>query len=556
MRTRKRTDTQIGCYKFWAEFKERDANGLLPAVVYDLAKLEQSYWNLLVEEQAKRWAVFTETPVCKAFYAACTAQKELAESAKKGVIVTKVALDAAKETLRAAKAPYTASKSEYWKSFDEFAKSAGKEIGLHLSKQNQWAEMAADILTRYYATYKRMASTLGGGIPHVQYRLESFSLLHRYTGGGSPLSAICGKAKLFSIQLPNASVYESNTQDARRARFTSAHFGLEEESIGLNVIAHRSIPADAIVKKVALVGARPSPSLPWRIAIVITVEEKKKITPEDFNSTLTLAGIDVGWRKIGDELRIAMVFDGKNFHELRLPLKFHDKSLGEVSIDRINTVQTMRDQILERCKNRMKTEFPDLMPKGNAFHLLRNGGLIKLLRRLETESDSQCSPGLAAERKRDNDMLQRKSILLRDRWCNRRQKIYEAFALKLSHCDVLGMEDLKLNEMYACTVNDEHALKAAAERRSYAAIGTLFQAIRNVRRRSNKDTQEITAAKTSTICSKCQSDFVILNGGQFGKCTNGHEDDRDQNAARNIYASTLKNLESPQPKAKSAKSGR
>lgn len=553
MRNRKRTDTQINCYKFWAEFKEQSGK-LLDETVYVVAKLEQAYWNTLVEEQTARWVVFVETPDAKAYLDASQALFEAKTALKKNA-EDKAALAArtsAEQKMKETRPAFNVAKKQYWSDFDSWAKQAGKASGLN------W-EMSPDVLDRYYATFKRLASS-GGGTPNVQHRLDNFSLLHRWTGGGAPLSAIQGKkSERFRIVFPHPSVYTSTTREARRARFCSAWFGLEGKSVALNVIAHRAINPSAIVKSVRLVGRKESSTLPWKLAVVITVEEPVVHVEESFDTDLTIAAIDVGWRKLGDKLRIATVFDGEKHEELLLPLRFFDTSLGEVSVERIRNVYTTRDNILERCKTALKERFPKLLEArkltGEAFRLMRATGLKKLLFSLVDNSGDKQAIALLQAWKRDNDILQSKGILLRDRWNGRRQKVYEAFALKFAHVDALGVEDLELTEMYAVKKHEKgsEGLKRACERRGYAALGTLFQAIKNVRRRHNHETNFVTAAGSSTTCAKCEGNFVIKNGGQFGQCGCGNKDDRDYNAARNLFTQTLKALEQPAPLRKNTK---
>jgi hypothetical protein len=54
MRTRKRTDTRLRCYKYHCWLKSQ-ADALLPAPIYNATKRQQALWNQLVTEQDRRY---------------------------------------------------------------------------------------------------------------------------------------------------------------------------------------------------------------------------------------------------------------------------------------------------------------------------------------------------------------------------------------------------------------------------------------------------------------------------------------------------------------------
>ena len=493
MRKRKNPNNAIHCYKFYCWPKDYNSD-LLPDRIYGAAKRQQSLWNALVAEQERRYQQWKDV-------------HEPKPDPKIGEIAN----------------TYPKPDRGYWDDFDRWARQAVAGSGLN------W-EMGPEVLDRYYSVYRRLRQ--GGGIPRLKRRLDHFALAHRYTGGGTSLHKLeSTRQKRFRIAFPNAETYVDNSRDRRRERLTSAWFGIDDEQIGLNVIVHRAIPADAIVKRVALTGLKQSPAMRWQFSIVFTVEEEPQ---EPTEASKERVGIDVGWRKIGDRLRVAVAYDGAKHEELYIPLAYHAKGLGEVSLERKRAVQHMKDTLLERAKSALREKLPALgieLPR--EFTRMRNAGLIRLMNEWQSAGVRHGAATLLQEWKQDNDRLTRKALMIDNRMKARREHEYRNFASRLArNYQLIRVEKLDLKNMSRReNVKGEYVLEAAAENRNYAACGELLAAIRNA---AKGRVEEVHSSYTTSICAKCGEPFEAGEALQ-GRCTAGHVRDQDWNAAENIF---------------------
>lgn len=496
MRKRTRENThQVRVYKFRAFVKpdQIDRPGILPGAVYAFAKRQQELWNALATEQERRWTEW--------------------KAANPAVDV-------------ACRSKFKKPGKEWWAEWEAWMRqrAAASDLG--------W-ETEEDIIDRFSATLRRLAK--GGGSPKVRHRLNSFSIPHRYSGGGVSLTKLeSDRAERFRLKFPPSAVYRNNDRESRRSRVTNALFGIEKEQISLSLVLHREIPADAIVKNVRLCGWKQSPVVNWLCHVAITVEVP---TEAEFSPTGRQVGIDVGWRKLDEErMRVAVAYDGRRHTDLILPLKFDKNGIGEVSLERKRGCQQLKDQmVLERCKKELGSL--GLFVPTQA----RNGYLIRLLR------DPSIPPVALAvlERwKRDNDTLQRKILLLENCMAGRREHLYREFAAKLAQkYDLIRVEDLDMKEISELESNKEaklvgeYALWNSRERRKYAACSTLIAAIKNA---AGNRFEKMEAAYTTKICSRCGGDFRTGHDKLEGSCLRcGRVIDQDWNAAENIYATSL-----------------
>lgn len=496
MRKRKHADNEIRCYKFHCWLKDHDNHFPLPDVLYKAAKKQQALWNVLVTGQDRRYEGWKDTHAPTSL-----------PNPKTGDLIKK----------------YLKPDRTYWDDFDKWARQAVADSGLN------W-EMGPEILDRYYSAHRRLKK--GGGMPRLQRGLDHFSLAHRYTGGGANLKNLSGeRQRRFRIIWPNATAYTDNRRDSRRQRLTSAWFLIDDERIALAVILHRAIPAEAIVKRVALSGWKQSPTMHWQFALVFTVEEQPK---EKCEAAMECVGLDVGWRKIGERLRVAVAYDGRRHEELYIPLTYMAQGLGEVSLERKRSAQQVKDGLLERAKTELRGKLPALrIELPSNFTQMRVGGLIRLMQEWQSSGAQHDALAILQRWKHDNDQLARKALLIENRMRSRREHIYRNFAAHLAKAyRLIRIERLDLGQMSRRTnIKSDHALKAATEYRRYAACGELLSAIRNA---GKGRVSEIEASYTTSICAQCGKRF---EAGEklIGTCVNGHQRDQDWNAAENIY---------------------
>ncbi|MGD0460599.1 MAG: hypothetical protein ABSC21_22990 [Terriglobia bacterium] len=397
-------------------------------------------------------------------------------------------------------------------------------------------ELGQTILDRLSVTFKNMRK--GGGPPKPHRRLDKFALHHRYTCGGLPVHRLGGeRSKRFRILLPSPQAYGpqrgvKNPREMCRRRACPAWFRVDGVPVHLNVMMHRPLPeGDAYVKRVALVGKKSSVAMPWEIHLILTIEvpfEKEATAPAG-----TQCGIDVGWRKLDDDrMRIAVLYNGQPTpEELVLPLRLHDRRLGEVSLERLANLKRCRDGLLERTKDAVAAM---LSPLPAGWTQMRNGGLVCLMRDEGTPAEAVA---VLKAWKQDNDRYLRMERMveghLRRHYEWRRGNWAKDVAAR--HRTV-RIEKMNQQEMWgAKKVKEIPALKASAERRRLAACGSLLGMIRHAVSKARGELAEVEAAHTTDTCSVCDTHFEA-GPGIMGRCERGHEMDQDWNAARNICA--------------------
>ncbi|MCL6480551.1 MAG: transposase [Firmicutes bacterium] len=299
------------------------------------------------------------------------------------------------------------------------------------------------------------------------------------------------------------------------------------------------------MKKVVLTGRKQSPVMPWRFWLVLTVEEPKPAArhPEQ----LCVVGVDVGWWRVPDKskIRIAMTWDGKRHRELLLPLSFWKKELGEVSIAHITSLSSQRDLLLESCKQKLAELLPEHPRAKNkvAWQRTRSGGLVRFLHELDAATPAA---ELLRIWKRDNDQLLRQQLMLENAFNHRRKWFNRNFAAEFAReYHVVGIENLNLVQMSSrekTKGEEKRGLRRLAQRRKYAALGELFDAIENPMAKAGGRVVRVPPSSTTHTCSACGKPFDTGIDGRLGVCPDGHEADRDKNASINIFSQTCRAL--------------
>jgi hypothetical protein len=395
-------------------------------------------------------------------------------------------------------------------------------------------ELGETILDRLSVTLNNMKK--GGGPPKPHYRLDRFAFHHRYTSGGLPVLGLRSqRSQRFHILLPPPHAYQptgrmKNPRELRRQRLCPAWFCVDGVPVRLNVMMHRPLPeGDAYVKRVALVGKKSSAAMPWEVFLVFTMEVPSAKEPQA--PTGTRCGLDVGWRKLDkDRMRVAMLYNGApQSEELVMPLRIHDRKLGEVSLERLAGLNRYRDALLERTKAAVATM---LGIEPSAWAQTRNGGLVHLMR--EEGAPPEVIEVLEAW-KQDNDRYLRIERMVADRLRRHYDWRYHNWAKDVAaRHRAIYVEKTDQRQMWEGErVKTNPALRSSAERRKLAACGLLLAAIKCAVSKAGGELVEVEAAHTTDICSICGAHFQAA-AALIGRCERGHEMDQDWNAARNI----------------------
>ena len=498
MRKRKRADTHdVRVMKFRCKFDGSLSDGMkLPEALFRTAKGMNDAWSDIARELETAYAGWKST---------WTGSKTVKDNAS-------------------IPAPTAAEKKAFWAERDAYARQRVESLP---------DELGDRILDRLGTVYKRVKQ--GGGFPKAK-PMRHFAVHHRFNAGGLPVERLGGeKAERFRIQLPDASLYRNNSRWLRYQRLCPLWFRVDGEALRLNAVIHRQIPEAAIVKEVALVGKRQSPTLAWEIYLAFTIEIPKPGPA----ANPRMCGIDVGWRKVPTcrckvncakgtpHIRVAVLYNGHNHEELVVPLRWQDKKFGEISLERVANIQQQRDLLLERTKRKLEAL---AVPQPAQA---RNGALMRLLRETQDAAVRQ----LLEDWQRDNDRYVRLARWIENRMRGRYDWLYQNWAADLAKSyGTVRIEKVSFREMSDAEANKaEVALRAAAKRRKLAACGRLLGLVRNAVSKAGGAIEEVHAAHTTDVCAICGAPFSS-GTAIIGRCSNGHERDQDWQASENIYA--------------------
>jgi transposase len=508
MRARLRQGWPITVYKYHAEIIDPPESGGYQSL-WDTAKSMQALWNNLVK-------LHEDT------------RKKVAESLE-GVVETEHGM----------------IRRVIWQEFKKQAEILAKTSGLNWEC---WPEVLDRFETACRTAKDKPAKDGSPGWPRVHHRLERIAIPHRYTGGGVEIKSLFSdRAKRFSLRSNN--------------RLARGHFGLDEGRINFNIVLHRPLPENAIIKKVVWLGKRDVFGWHWSVSITMELPPQSKRT-----NLGRVAALDVGWRKIGDYLRVGMLVDcdGNSF-EFRLPLiastsktrranehiynryKSFDETIPESYYESLNLDERI-GLMVEEVKEKLKTSLPDNLPdeiRASVAQLtkMRQGGLVRLLRALEAADLAYASQNQIREWLKENDKLRRRKTALDTRLLNRRRWIYGNIANWIANrYDVLIWEGgLNIKQMIESS-DKAHALKLADRYHQWAATSELRLQIKNASAKSGMRIMDGVTAFSSSTCHVCgeqveKADEMLL------RCKNGHSFDRDVNGGRNLLAQVITDVE-------------
>jgi len=411
----------------------------------------------------------------------------------------------------------------------------------HARRTNLNWEIKEEVFGRFIAASRRAVKEQWKLKPH--HSLRRVMVPHRFSGGGIPIARLFNldiRAKRLKIRSVSPNAYLNNHKAARRQRLTRGIFGLSASAkIEFETILHRTVPAEAIVKKALWVGEfnRSLPPLQrwtWSLQLVCEIpEERYRYNPQNIDRPS--CGLDLGWRVMqgGEYLRIGMIVDtlGRVI-ELRLPLNMRRKrdenKQGWVSsLHDLIAFDSKVDLELEAAKKNLLQILTD-SPEG--FEKMRQNGLRKLLR----ETDDQKVTDLLTEWEQRNNRLCAIRATVHRRIRRRKSWLYQNLAawLATTYSSVIyeGNFSLKL-----LTVRGETpAFRNAAKYRQWAGLGELRTAIRNAARKYGSEIIEAETFNTTRRCFVCSAEYKGDKAELYLTCPNGHRWDQDINAASNL----------------------
>jgi hypothetical protein len=390
----------------------------------------------------------------------------------------------------------------------------------------------------------RRAAKRRSGWPHIHNRSDRIMILHRFTDGGRAVKNVYLAKKSgwrFGLKPVPMWVYEGRSRYHTNGRLSSGFFGFSEKTrLNFEVVLHRPLPVDAIVKNVAWVGRRHQIH-GWQWAIAITVKLTNPIVQRE---TFVMCGIDFGWRARQDYVRVGMLSDSEgNVLELRLPLdaptsktRRHKLDSGYYDLLRIDHEI---DKKLNEAKAALLQQAQFDIPKELLTELpqVRQGGLVHLLRDFEANKVVNQAQAILCEWLSENDRLRSLRAALQDRLIRRRRWLYRNMAAFLTNrYQTIALEDeFGAKEMIEDRVTKDRDLPFQRSIRHYqwAAVAELRSYILEAAAKNGAQIVEASTRGSTSTCFICGK-YTVHKPNLRLTCPNGHTWDQDVNASANI----------------------
>lgn len=433
---------------------------------------------------------------------------------------------------------------QYWKEFDKIWREYLKSDAVKTKLGNDEREF---LQTKFETADKRAKQEKTG--LRKQFSLERIYFRHRYSGGGKPLVDFQKQnSKGFSFLFPVSKHYFYNSKIDRKKRIGAGVFGCIKDreqvfSFPFSAVIHREIPENAIIKSVSWVGKRlksrgyTKSKSDWIWSIDVAVE-----IPKEETKTVSIgrvAALDVGWRKSGDYLRIGAILDSDgNKLELRVPISHESKSARDgklaVSLDEIISLDEQKGNLVEETKNKLKELGVKNLTK------VREGGLFRIISQTEDEKVLEVLNNfkslflpLASKRVRSFDRLNKYRDWLYQNIASWLAENYDSLIWE-GQLNLKKMaEDRKDLNKVETDYELEKIRRKSAKYRNFASLYGFRDYLKKAFTKRGKSIIDGITAYSSRTCSECGEKVDKFHNIEF-ICPNGHNFDRDFNAAKNL----------------------
>lgn len=489
---------------FWCE-----PVGEMPDVVFAKGKAMSKFWNLLVEHHQ----AFLEKHEGKQ-------GKDRAE----------------------------AYKAEWYATVRRLYNTEAKQLGLNSDETNHVTDAFGKAVAAAYDP-KRPESKM----PRFKSGLQSVHVPFCDRNGGRDVTWFFEKAerRIYVRPLKLGEATARRDKDRSPAR---AHFTVDGQAVALKCNLSQSFPTGTLVKRVSLIGSLQRPfGWQWRLQFTVSYP-----APEKPVTGRAAIGLDLGWRRFEDRIRVGMIFDGVRYHEISLPLDMASRRTTKAGkrVD-IRDAWELEAQIgngVEQCKAALramsKSEWPEparAMMQG--IVKMRERGLFRLRRELrEAGIEVPELEQWAAEYQK----LFKKSRHLDLQIKATRTHFYRNLAFALaSSCSVIAWEgDLNLKQLSETGTKKKEVRKkliaegVAAERsvadrieesaqkwRAFVCLSDFRRFLREAVQKTNCQLVDRPAAWSTQVCPECGA-MCESSPDLFLICANGHRRDQDKGSAR------------------------
>jgi hypothetical protein len=372
--------------------------------------------------------------------------------------------------------------------------------------------------------------------------MSSARLVNQIQGGMTPDELVAGDSSQAAIvfQGPHAPLLRATVhrRDGNRAVTWPICHNRKE----------RALPDDARIQEVTVTRRAVADSWQWSVSFLLRLPQ---VLPPLEDSTA--CGIDLGWRRVNDGLRVATIAHADGSHEcITLPDIFLRR------LDRIAQLDTVRDRTAEATRAVVKAlawpEAPEEL-RPSAMRALRTKRaedlhlLAAAWRRYPLWMPAEADR-LGAWRAQDRKDWQEQAGLRR-RIGNARLDLYRCVVKRLvEQYGLIGVEDVDWRNIGRRETADGKPNDIAmmtAQMRNLAAPGTFLMELSRAAVSSGSRINRH-AGESTWVCNACTSDRVLTvvapahRNELIHSCPRcGSTWDQDVNAARNLRAAAIAN---------------
>jgi len=344
--------------------------------------------------------------------------------------------------------------------------------------------------------------------------------------------------------------------------------GLKEavpEWVVLPMTMHRPIPERARIGGVSIVRTHAARGYEWAVQLVVVLGEKDDPNvgtwESDGDRAAGAVAMDVGWRQVEGGLRVAYWYDGRNHGEIILPQEILDKLQHSESLQAVR--KTRFNEVLESLKAWLKGRaVPEWMAESTqAIHSWKSQRRLAALyfkwRDAEElpEDDDEIFAEVEAWWEEDSKRW-REEAYGRKKACAQRREFYRTvaadFARNYKHVIWEKLNLAQIAKRCMPEKSDKELTRKARHQRVDAALSIFRDAMSNAMFGRGGEVLAVAAAYTTSTCHVCGSvNYFDSPGDKILTCNHCSATwDRDENAARNIYASGMEAIKEQEVLAK------
>ncbi len=368
---------------------------------------------------------------------------------------------------------------------------------------------------------------------------------------GLPVQDVWGGNPFLAIgPVPTQAWSSSKRAERRRLCRTTFRFRIGTSGnhqpmyLSGTVVLHRPPPSEGTIRIASLARVRIADAVRYRLVLTVASQVATRTDRE------TVTGVDLGWRKMPEGLRVAVAVDQAGVrHDLVLPPQLL------MAFDQLRGLQAVRDRAFNEARDALanwrdqQADVPHWFRDETAR--LRQWRSAPRLRELLERWADRHWPGDDAgyrllwawfhgdgEGWHGDRHLWRWQAHQRDQARAHRRELYRRFAAQIARsCGMLVLEHFDIR-----SVMGKGELSEVARMRAIASAGELRSILEHTAEREGVPVVFVSSIDTTRTCHCCgaaQEDFGPLKEMRHRCWSCGNEWDQDENAAHNLIQAAL-----------------